>query len=85
MNDKGTNSYQERNSNINIAEIRFEKWCKDKSIQFWRMGFDEKNNRVPRFWDVHPVVRSMPDYICVGAQGLTYMHVKGTIRLRLTT
>ncbi len=83
MNDKGTNSYQERNSNINIAEIRFENWCKEKNIQFWRMGFDEKNNRVPRFWDVHPVVRSMPDYICVGAQGLTYMHVKGTNKIKI--
>ena len=83
MNDKGTNSYQERNSNINIAEVRFEKFCKDKQIPFWRLGFDEKENRLPNFWEVHPLIRAMPDYICYNNNRLTYMHVKGTHRVKI--
>ena len=67
----------------NFLLARSDNWSyKRASIPFvWK--FDEKENRLPNFWEVHPLIRAMPDYICYNNNRLTYMHVKGTHRVKI--
>jgi hypothetical protein len=83
--DTGENTYQERQSGINIAEERFERWCEAGNHEFRRLGFDEKKNSVPGFYLMHPLLRSLPDY-CIYAkrrQIMQYFHVKGSPKIKI--
>ena len=80
--DKNTNSYSQRNSGINIAEVRFEEWCTKNSVEFWKTGFNEKEHPIKNFWEVHPYIRSMPDNL-VFKKHLTWVHVKGSNKIKI--
>lgn len=78
------NSYEERNSiKINIAEQRFEQFCKDRGILVARLGFNEKEHPIPLFFKLHPLIRSLPDYVIVIKNSIHYIHVKGSNKLKL--
>jgi len=48
------------------------------------MGFDHANKNVPFFYNIHPVLRSLPDFVVVGDKGqITYCHIKGTTNIKL--
>lgn len=69
-------SYQERNSADNFAEDFFETYCQNYYIR--RIGFDEKKDSIPEFYNLNPILRNLPDYF-VYANGKTFMcNVKGT-------
>lgn len=82
MNDKN-NCYQIRNSGQNVAEQRFENYCKFKGYVCQRFGFDEKSGNLQNFYDISPVIRSLPDYMIIKDGKSIFVHVKGTNKIKL--
>jgi hypothetical protein len=74
------NSYIERVSTAKSdGEALFEKYCNVFDTKFQRLGFDEKNDNVPKFWRINPILRNLPDYLITNSFGKTYVvAVKGT-------
>ena len=81
--DKNTNSYSQRNSGINIAEVRFEEWCEKSKLEYWKTGFNEKEHPVKNFWCVHPYIRALPDYLVMVNNDLVWIHVKGSNKIKV--
>ena len=73
-------SYKDRNKGNNFAEDFFEKYCKDYYIV--RLGFDEKNNSIPFFYNINPVLRNMPDYFVYANKKTFICNVKGTANIK---
>jgi hypothetical protein len=78
----GSNSYKERNSGINLGEQLFEEYCTKRQVYFKRLGFDEKNDSIPHFYRLSPIVRNIPDYLVVSDKGSRLVSVKGTANLK---
>lgn len=81
--DSALSSYALRNSVANKAEVAFEAYMKEKKLKLNRLGFDEKNGRVPFFWNLPVALRSLPDYVVSKPKATVYFHVKGTNKLKL--
>lgn len=84
----GNETYAERNArNYNYAEDQFEKMCVKNNISFQRIGFDEKNGKVPNFFRLAPALRHLPDYVInweANSETLTrVVSVKGTNKFKL--
>ena len=76
------NTYEERNSMPNEAEIEFERLAKDRQWFMHRLGFDEKKNPVPSatFYRIPKSLRSAPDYFIVyGIEQFCFFEIKGFI------
>jgi len=73
-------SYKDRNKGNNFAEDFFEEYCKDYFIA--RLGFDEKNNSIPLFYNVNPILRNMPDYFVYANKKTFVCNVKGTANIK---
>ena len=74
------NTYKERNSSQNDAEVAFEKLAKQKKWFLQRWGFDEKNHPVPSysFQKIPKSLRSAPDYFVIfGHREFCFVEVKG--------
>lgn len=83
MTDSGAYSYQQRNQSLNTAEILFEKYCNEKQYFIRRLGFDEKNDPVPDFFNLNPFIRNLPDYIINNNDTLSALvMVKGTANIK---
>lgn len=78
----GNNTYAERNSVTNLGEELFEKYCNEKQVYFKRIGFDEKNNPVPYFYRINPLIRNVPDYLVIHDKGSKLVNVKGTANFK---
>lgn len=87
MSDSGGNSYKERNGCPNTAEIIFEGYCRSKNYFIQRLGFDEKNNPVPNFFNINTYIRNLPDYFICNTiaknQPCALVMVKGTANIKL--
>lgn len=89
LEDKTMNElpYQERIKGTNVGEQIFEEWAKVKGYNVQRFGYDEVHNHIDGYWLVHPILRSLPDYVLYrkkdGKQRLFYVHVKGTKSFKL--
>jgi hypothetical protein len=81
--DSARNSFAVRNSVANKAEVFFENYMSEHGTKYYRLGFDEKNERVPFFWNVPPILRSLPDYLISKPKHAYFVHVKGTNKLKL--
>lgn len=69
-------NYKERNSGSNFAEEFFEEYCKDYFIR--RIGFDEKNDNIPHFYNMSRMLRNLPDYYVDTGSKQFVVNVKGT-------
>lgn len=78
----GSNNYKERNSVDNVAEVLFEKYCNDKRYFFRRLGFDEKKDPIPNFYNINSMVRNLPDYYVYGKNSSFLVMVKGTANIK---
>lgn len=83
MNDKHSDTYEQRQASLNVAEARFEFYLTGEQVWFTRLGFDETNNPVPDFYKLHPFIRSLPDYLIHLKGKLYFVHVKGTDKLKM--
>lgn len=79
----GSNSYQERNSiRHNRGEDIFLDYCERNNLTVRRLGFDEKNAPVDRFYDLSQFIRNLPDFIVTSETKLTLVSVKGSLNLK---
>lgn len=89
MSEKGTDhngaTYGERQENINKGEELFVAYMNNKGYKIHRFGFDEKRSNVEGFYLMHPVLRSLPDYVSYSKREskLYYFHVKGTNKVKI--
>jgi hypothetical protein len=77
---QGSKTYWER---VSISgpngEDMFENYCQINDCKFQRLGFDQKNDNVPNFWRINPILRNLPDYVITNKKGKTYaVAVKGS-------
>jgi hypothetical protein len=75
---KAAGSFQERQLHPNTGEQLFEEYCNAKQVQFFRLGFNEKNQEVPYFYEISPFIRNLPDYYVVTKTRRLLVMVKGT-------
>lgn len=75
-------SYIDRQSVRNIGEDLFEQYCREKDYWFQRIGFDEKLNNVPHFYELNPLLRNLPDYLVYRDDELMLVNVKGTPNIK---
>jgi len=69
-------NYKERNSGSNFAEEFFEQYCKNYYIR--RIGFDEKHDNIPHFYNMSRMLRNLPDYYVDTGKKQFVVNVKGT-------
>lgn len=80
----GNNSYKDRQSVENTGEQLFEEYCRLRNVKCQRLGFDEKNNPIPFFWQINPLLRNLPDYFVVTSNRAFFVMVKGTCNIKKT-
>lgn len=78
----GNNSYKDRQTVQNTGELIFEEYCQSRGVEYKRLGFDEKNNFVPYFWKINPLVRNLPDYFVATKDRAFLVMVKGTCNMK---
>lgn len=79
----GDNTYQERNSiKHNKGEDIFLDYCKRNNLTIVRLGFDEKNHPVQRFYDLPSFIRNLPDFIVTSEKKLILVNVKGSYNIK---
>ena len=83
--DNNESSYHKRQNNINQGEELFEKYMAEKGYSLQRFGFDEKKYNIDGFQLMHPLLRSLPDYISYfkNQNKLIYFHIKGTNKIKI--
>tara|TARA_Y100000310_G_C20168210_1_gene572383 strand:+ start:58 stop:582 length:525 start_codon:yes stop_codon:yes gene_type:complete len=60
-----TEDFKTRNKGGNQAEDLAERWMNKEGLPFARYGFNSIKKNIPKFWLIHPFVRSSPDYVLV--------------------
>lgn len=76
-------SYKERQAvGVNIGEEIFEQWCMSSGWNFTRLGFNEKFANVGAFYNLHPLLRNMPDYVVQRGDRTFVVNVKGTPNIK---
>lgn len=79
----GNNTYKERNSiSYNKGEDIFLEYCNTRNLQVTRLGFDEKNASVDRFYDLPSFIRNLPDYVVTNGEKIILVNVKGSLNLK---
>ena len=78
----GSNTYAERNSQPNIGELLFEEHCLENKFFCARLGFDEKNAKIPRFFDLNSCIKNLPDYYICNDKKSWLVMVKGTANIK---
>ena len=62
----------------NDGEYLFEKYCNQKQHSFNRLGFDENEKNVDKYWRLNKFLRNLPDYIVNTKTKTFVVSVKGT-------
>jgi hypothetical protein len=62
----------------NDGEYLFEKFCTEHECDFYKIGFDENEKNVPKFWHLNAVLRNLPDYVIIKDRKIFVVLVKGT-------
>lgn len=59
----GNQSFKGRNSKPNQGEELFKAYCERQGVIAYHFGFDEKNQQIPKFYHLNPILRHLPDFI----------------------
>ena len=78
----GNNTFAERNKEPSKGEMLFEQYCKDRNVEFKRLGFDQHGDQLPFFWQINPLIRNLPDYYVITKTRAFFVMVKGTANMR---
>lgn len=77
-------SFEERQSKkVNIAEERFKEWAARSQVQVFRLGFDEKHERLPQqHYNLLPeILRKLPDFVAI-RNGARIVEIKGSFNFK---
>ena len=84
-NGHGNQSYEERNNRPdNYGEQLFIDYCRVEGYKLNRIGFDEKQDKVPHFYNLNKLIRQLPDYVCSSPVSgrMAVVSVKGTSKFK---
>ena len=88
-NQTGNSTYAERNAvGYNRGEDWFVAYCEARSAKVQRIGFDEKNGKVPNFFALSDALRHLPDFVVnyenreTSASETRVIAVKGTNKFK---
>lgn len=88
-NQSGNQTYAERNAiGYNRGEDWFVAYCEARGVKVQRIGFDEKNGKVPNFFALSDTLRHLPDFVVNYANQATQVSetraiaVKGTNKFK---
>jgi hypothetical protein len=81
---KAADTFAERQKGANIGEELFEKYCISKNVRFSRLGFQEKSNEIPNYWQINGYLRNLPDYLVITSTRNFLVMVKGTANMKKT-
>jgi hypothetical protein len=81
----GDKSFAERNNRPdNFGEQLFIDHCRNNGLTCHRLGFDEKQELIPNYWNINKVLRQLPDFVVsrpdTGRTGV--VQVKGTTKFK---
>jgi hypothetical protein len=79
---RAADTFAERQKHPNTGEMLFEQYCKEKQVFYRRLGFDEKNDPLPFFYGINPLVRNLPDYYVATKTRGFFVMVKGTANMK---
>lgn len=75
-------SYEKRQSDVNVGEQIFEDYCKKMGYQCVKLGFDEKKDPIRNFSHINPLLRNIPDYLVDTGSSVMVVQVKGTTNFK---
>lgn len=75
---KAAATFSERQKGANIGEALFEEYCKRKNVRYCRLGFTEKTDEIPNYWQINGYLRNLPDYLVITSTRNFLVMVKGT-------
>lgn len=78
----GNLSYAERQKGINVGEELFEAYCKRQNVRFIHIGFAEKKQDIPKYWELNAYLRNLPDYLVITKDKHFLVMVKGTSNMK---
>lgn len=78
----GNNSFKERQTDENKGELLFEKFCKSKNYEFYKLGFSEKTKTIDKFYQINKFIRNIPDYFVETKKGCFLVNVKGSANIK---
>jgi len=83
--DKASNTYKERQSVANMPEMWFVDYMESVGMPVKRFEIDEKDVNIHGFWNIHRLIRSLPDFVYFNAkkQRMMYFHIKGTNKMKI--
>jgi hypothetical protein len=83
--DKATNTYKERQTVSNMPEMWFVDYMESVGMPVKRFEIDEKDVNIHGFWNIHRLIRSLPDFVYFNAkkQRMMYFHIKGTNKMKI--
>jgi hypothetical protein len=83
--DKVIDENNQRQTVSNMPEIWFVDYMESVGMPVKRFEIDEKEVNIHGFWNIHRLIRSLPDFVYFNAkkQRMMYFHIKGTNKMKI--
>jgi hypothetical protein len=83
--DKVIDENNQRQTVSNMPEMWFVDYMESVGMPVKRFEIDEKDVNIHGFWNIHRLIRSLPDFVYFNAkkQRMMYFHIKGTNKMKI--
>jgi hypothetical protein len=83
--DKVIEENKERQNVSNMPEMWFVDYMESVGMPVKRFEIDEKEVNIHGFWNIHRLIRSLPDFVYFNAkkQRMMYFHIKGSNKMKI--
>jgi hypothetical protein len=83
--DKVIDENNQRQTVSNMPEMWFVDYMESVGMPVKRFEIDEKEVNIHGFWNIHRLIRSLPDFVYFNAkkQRMMYFHIKGTNKMKI--
>jgi hypothetical protein len=83
--DKVIDENNQRQTVSNMPEMWFVDYMESVGMPVKRFEIDEKEVNIHGFWNIHRLIRSLPDFVYFNAkkQRMMYFHIKGSNKMKI--
>jgi hypothetical protein len=83
--DKVIDENNQRQTVSNMPEMWFVDYMESVGMPVKRFEIDENDVNIHGFWNIHRLIRSLPDFVYFNAkkQRMMYFHIKGTNKMKI--
>jgi hypothetical protein len=83
--DKVIDENNQRQTVSNMPEMWFVDYMESVGMPVKRFEIDEKDVNIHGFWNIHRLIRSLPDFVYFNAkkQRIMYFHIKGSNKMKI--